>query len=73
MGSITPCRIIGSLEPIDEGETDHKIMCIALTDPDASKIFSLEDLDRINLPNCEMNSLVCCLSGVMVHHAEADP
>ena len=47
MGSITPCRIIGSFELIDEGETDHKIMCIALSDPDANKIFSLDDLDRI--------------------------
>jgi len=47
MGSITPCRVLGSLELIDEGETDHKILCIALTDPDASSIRSLEDLERI--------------------------
>src|SRR3569832_2478430 len=24
MGSITPCRVLGSFELIDEGETDHK-------------------------------------------------
>mmetsp|Transcript_20493 Transcript_20493/g.30461 ORF Transcript_20493/g.30461 Transcript_20493/m.30461 type:complete len:1084 (-) Transcript_20493:151-3402(-) len=47
MGSITPCRILGSLELIDEGETDHKIICISLNDKDASKIHSMEDLDRV--------------------------
>jgi len=47
MGSITPCRILGSLELIDEGETDHKVMCIALSDPDASRIHSLADLDIV--------------------------
>eukprot|EP00934_Nitzschia_sp_Nitz4_P008238 Nitzschia sp. Nitz4//scaffold367_size14546//1542//5103//NITZ4_008924-RA/size14546-snap-gene-0.3-mRNA-1//1//CDS//3329549321//8228//frame0 len=47
MGSITPCKVIGSLELIDEGETDHKIMCIAVTDPDASRINTLQDLDAI--------------------------
>lgn len=33
MGSITPCPVIGELELIDEGETDHKILVIALSDP----------------------------------------
>ena len=47
MGSITPCRVLGGLELIDEGETDHKILCIALTDQDAPRIHSLEDLERI--------------------------
>jgi 3'-phosphoadenosine 5'-phosphosulfate synthase len=47
MGSITPCRVLGSLELIDEGETDHKIICIALSDKDASMIHSLDDLDRV--------------------------
>jgi 3'-phosphoadenosine 5'-phosphosulfate synthase len=47
MGSVTPCRIIGSLELIDEGETDHKLLCIALTDPDASSIKSMDDLERV--------------------------
>jgi len=47
MGSITPCRILGSLELIDEGETDHKILCIALNDKDANQIHNLEDLERI--------------------------
>ena len=47
MGSITPCRILGSLELIDEGETDHKILCIALSDPDANRIHSLQELERV--------------------------
>jgi 3'-phosphoadenosine 5'-phosphosulfate synthase len=47
MGGIKPCRVLGSLELIDEGETDHKILCIALGDPDASRIFDLDDLERV--------------------------
>jgi len=47
MGSITPCRVIGSLQLIDEGETDHKILCIALTDRDANLIHSTDDLERV--------------------------
>jgi len=47
MGSTTPCRVLGSLELIDEGETDHKVICIALTDPDQARIRSMYDLERI--------------------------
>merc|ERR1712157_4952 len=47
MGSITPCRIIGSLTLIDQGETDYKILCIALSDPDASKVHSIQDLNKL--------------------------
>ena len=47
MGSINPCRILGSLELIDEGETDHKVICIALSDPDAGKIHSMADLETM--------------------------
>eukprot|EP00592_Proboscia_alata_P022521 CAMPEP_0194424354 /NCGR_PEP_ID=MMETSP0176-20130528/23623_1 /TAXON_ID=216777 /ORGANISM="Proboscia alata, Strain PI-D3" /LENGTH=1098 /DNA_ID=CAMNT_0039234061 /DNA_START=232 /DNA_END=3525 /DNA_ORIENTATION=+ len=47
MGSVTPCRVLGSLELIDEGETDHKILCIALSDPDADKIHTTDDLERV--------------------------
>jgi 3'-phosphoadenosine 5'-phosphosulfate synthase len=47
MGSITPCRVLGGFELIDEGETDQKILCIALSDKDASSIHSLEDLERV--------------------------
>jgi 3'-phosphoadenosine 5'-phosphosulfate synthase len=47
MGSITACRVLGELELIDEGETDHKILVISLQDPLASSIFSLDDLERV--------------------------
>jgi len=47
MGSINPCRILGSLELIDEGETDHKVVCIVLSDPDASRIHSIADLEVV--------------------------
>jgi 3'-phosphoadenosine 5'-phosphosulfate synthase len=47
MGSITPCRVLGSLELIDEGETDQKILCIALSDKDAASIHSMDDLERV--------------------------
>jgi 3'-phosphoadenosine 5'-phosphosulfate synthase len=47
MGSISPCRVIGSLELIDEGETDHKILCIATSDKDASRIRSIDDLEIV--------------------------
>jgi len=47
MGSITPCRVIGSLELIDEGETDHKILCISSLDPDFNRIRSISDLESV--------------------------
>jgi 3'-phosphoadenosine 5'-phosphosulfate synthase len=47
MGSTKPCRVLGSFELIDEGETDHKILCISLDDKDAKSIRSLDDLERI--------------------------
>ena len=47
MGSITPCRVLGGFELIDEGETDQKILCIALSDKDANEIYTLEDLERV--------------------------
>ena len=36
MGSVTPVVVLGSLELIDEGETDHKIIVIRATDPRAN-------------------------------------
>lgn len=47
MGSVTPCRVLGSLELIDDGETDHKILCIALDDPDADRIRNAADLESV--------------------------
>lgn len=47
MGSTTPCRVLGHFELIDEGEMDNKVICIALTDPDAGSIHSMGDLERV--------------------------
>jgi 3'-phosphoadenosine 5'-phosphosulfate synthase len=52
MGSVRRCRVLGSLELIDAGETDHKIICIALHESDddeaqeAANIKSLDDLEK---------------------------
>lgn len=35
-------EILRSLELIDEGETDHKIIAIRVTDPDADKINNMQ-------------------------------
>jgi 3'-phosphoadenosine 5'-phosphosulfate synthase len=47
MGSIRPCRVLGSFELIDEGETDHKILCISLDDKDAKLVYTLDDLEQL--------------------------
>ncbi|TDH72793.1 hypothetical protein CCR75_004092 [Bremia lactucae] len=44
MGSVIPVKILGSLELIDQGEVDHKILVISLADKDADKINSVSDL-----------------------------
>ena len=46
MGSTTPVVVLGSLELIDEGETDHKIIALRASDPRASSVRSLDDLER---------------------------
>ena len=46
MGSTTPVVVLGSLELIDEGETDHKIIALRASDPRANSVRSLDDLER---------------------------
>jgi 3'-phosphoadenosine 5'-phosphosulfate synthase len=46
MGSIVPVKVLGSMELIDEGETDHKIIVIREDDPHFRSINSVTDLDR---------------------------
>lgn len=46
MGSIVPVKILGSLELIDEGETDHKIIVLREDDPNFEDINSVRDLER---------------------------
>ena len=48
MGSVITCKVIGSLELIDEGETDHKIIVLRSSDPHYHSINSLHDLEKYN-------------------------
>ena len=45
MGSVTPCKVLGSLELIDGGETDHKIICISKSNEHFKSIKNMETLD----------------------------
>eukprot|EP00903_Cladosiphon_okamuranus_P011445 g10782.t1 len=46
MGTIVAVKVLGSLELIDEGETDHKIIALRVTDPNAANINNMQDLER---------------------------
>lgn len=45
MGSVVSVKVLGSLELIDEGETDHKIIAIRTDDPDAHRISDMSSLE----------------------------
>mmetsp|Transcript_13168 Transcript_13168/g.20061 ORF Transcript_13168/g.20061 Transcript_13168/m.20061 type:complete len:1009 (+) Transcript_13168:60-3086(+) len=47
MGSVVPIKVLGSLELIDEGETDHKIIAIRADDPDARYIHDMDSLESV--------------------------
>ena len=47
MGSVVQVRVLGSLELIDEGETDHKIIAIRADDPDFNRITDIATLDAV--------------------------
>ncbi|ETW09152.1 sulfate adenylyltransferase [Aphanomyces invadans] len=44
MGSVHPVKVLGSLELIDQGEVDHKIVAVSIDDPLASVIHTVDDL-----------------------------
>jgi 3'-phosphoadenosine 5'-phosphosulfate synthase len=46
MGSIVPVKVLGSMELIDEGETDHKIIVLRSDDPHFKSINTVKDLDK---------------------------
>ena len=46
IGSVIQAKILGSLELIDEGETDHKVIMIRSTDPHFSSVNNMDDLER---------------------------
>lgn len=46
MGSVVPVKVLGSVELIDEGEIDHKIIVIRSTHPAFDSINSMSDLEK---------------------------
>jgi 3'-phosphoadenosine 5'-phosphosulfate synthase len=48
MRSIVSAKILGSMELIDEGETDHKIIVLRATDSHFDEIDSARDLERFH-------------------------
>jgi len=46
VGEVVPVKVIGNLKMIDQGELDHKILALALDDPDAASINSAADFDQ---------------------------
>jgi len=47
MGTVVPVKVLGSLELIDEGETDHKIIVLRQDDAHFDSVNTVEDLDRV--------------------------
>lgn len=45
VGEIVPVKVLGNLKLIDQGELDHKIIALALDDPNAASINSISDLE----------------------------
>lgn len=46
IGAVVPVKVLGSLELIDEGETDHKIIALRSNDPHIHSINSIKDLEK---------------------------
>eukprot|EP00755_Sulcionema_specki_P038180 Sspe_Gene.23455::Locus_9109_Transcript_1_1_Confidence_1.000_Length_3391::g.23455::m.23455/K13811/PAPSS; 3'-phosphoadenosine 5'-phosphosulfate synthase len=47
IGSVVKVKILGNLALLDEGEIDHKILALAVDDPDASRINDIESLKEV--------------------------
>eukprot|EP01100_Stratorugosa_tubuloviscum_P007910 TRINITY_DN327_c0_g1_i1.p1 TRINITY_DN327_c0_g1~~TRINITY_DN327_c0_g1_i1.p1 ORF type:complete len:237 (-),score=123.87 TRINITY_DN327_c0_g1_i1:91-801(-) len=46
-GSVRQVKVLGALALIDEGETDWKIICIDVNDPQADQINDIGDIERV--------------------------
>lgn len=46
-GAVIKVKVLGVLAMIDEGETDWKVICIDVTDPDAEKLNDINDVETI--------------------------
>jgi 3'-phosphoadenosine 5'-phosphosulfate synthase len=47
MGSVVRVKVLGSMELIDEGETDHKIIVLREDDAHFDDVHSMNDLERV--------------------------
>jgi 3'-phosphoadenosine 5'-phosphosulfate synthase len=47
MGSVVRVKVLGSMELIDEGETDHKIIVLRESDPNFDVVNDMTDLERV--------------------------
>ena len=47
MGSVIKVKVLGSMELIDEGETDHKIIVLREDDEYFDRIHTMYDLERV--------------------------
>ena len=47
MGSVVRVKVLGSMELIDEGETDHKIIVLREDDAHFDDVHSMSDLERV--------------------------
>jgi len=45
-GAVIKVKVLGVLAMIDEGETDWKVICIDVTDPEAAGMNNLEDVEK---------------------------
>ncbi len=41
---VVPCRVIGALKMVDDGDQDEKLICVAADDKNYAHVHSLEDL-----------------------------
>ncbi len=46
MGQIKQVKVLGIMALLDEGETDWKVIVVDVTDPLASKLNDIEDVER---------------------------
>ncbi|KAJ3333131.1 Inorganic pyrophosphatase [Blyttiomyces sp. JEL0837] len=45
-GQVKQVKVLGTMALLDEGETDWKVICIDVTDPLASKLNDIEDVEK---------------------------
>lgn len=46
-GSVRQVKVLGTYAMIDDGETDWKIICIDVNDPNASKLNNIDDVEKV--------------------------